>query len=119
MKRRRITLLGIMKITYTHTAVYINILTFLFVTATFYHTSANDWFSNHGILMNFILFIVFIIILIVSFSFLFVYKYDVPSSLGWYFDQLCDYSTTYKRDISELNKKIDSLIEKIELLENP
>lgn len=108
--QRRLPFIGAIKITWTHTAVYVNLITFLLTTAIFWHTTGSVWMYHYfGWSVSYYLFLLILTAGVLIFSGLFVYKYDVPSTLGWYYDQLCTHSTIYKRDIKEIEEDLEDI----------
>lgn len=96
--------------TWTHTAVYVNLATFFFVVATFYQTTGHGWFiAELGWAPGFPLFLLMLGAGVASFALLFVFRYDVPSTLGWYYDQLCTFGEVYRKDIESLQNEIREL----------
>lgn len=103
MKQKRLPFVGAIKITWTHTAVYVNLITFFLTTAIFWHTTGSHWMQNEfGWHLPYYAFLLIVVGIIATFSLIFVYRFDVPSTLGWYYDQLCKHSYVYKDDIAEI-----------------
>jgi len=98
---------GVAKITYTHTAVYFNLGTFLMMTATFWFTTGNKWSVKY---LGFsITYPGFMLILAIGalVAMWVIYKFEMPSSFRFWFDQGYQHSTLLPGDLKRMESKLD------------
>ena len=101
---------GAIKIVYTHTAVYFNLGTFLFSTAIFWYTTGWRWSSRY---LDFNITYPGFMAIILSGAILaglLIYKFEMPSSFRFWFDQGYKHSTLLPSDLIRIENKIDQLL---------
>ena len=105
------TFWGVAKITYTHTAVYFNLGTFLLTTAVFWFTTGSKWSIKYlGFSITYPGFLACLICGAICAGII-IYKFEMPSSFRFWFDQGYKHSTLLPADIEEI-KQILRRIEK-------
>ena len=99
-------LIGAIKVTYTHVAVYFNLGTFLFSTAIFWYTTGWKWSLRY---LDFNLtypgFMACLATGAIIFAIL-VYKFELPSTLRFQFDQMYQHSTLLPADVAEIKQML-------------
>jgi len=102
-------LIGAVKITYTNTAPYINIYTALSVSAIFWYTSGWKLSVKYlGLSITYPGFMAICLLFGIIFS-LIVYKFEMPSSMRFLFDQWFKHSTLLPARLDALDHKLDML----------
>lgn len=109
---------GAAKITWTHMAIYVNAGTFLMMTATFYHTTAQHWFFRKldGWTPGYPLFLFAILCVIGLVALFWEFRFSIPSVFRFQQDQLYEHSKVFKGDIKQIIKNTKELREDLDEL---
>ncbi len=103
-------IIGAAKVTYTNTAPYINIYTALSVSAIFWYTSGWKLSVKYiGFSITYPGFMAICLLAGIVFS-LIVYKFEMPSSMRFLFDQWFKHSTLLPARLDNIENKLDKLI---------
>lgn len=94
---------GLIKATWVHIAVYVNAMSFCLVAITAYYTTIEP-----VIHLPFVAF-VFIIATVIISAMILEYKYIMPSTFRFNFDQFITHSTLFKEWMNKLNDKMDNI----------
>ena len=101
-KQRQIgSIPGAIKIIWTHIAVYVNAMTFILVMVTAYHTTVYPVTGIDFPVYASCLGLIIIVAMILE------YKYIMPSSFRFHFDQSIAHSSLFKNMISNIDNKLD------------
>ena len=94
---------GAVKIIWTHIAVYVNAMTFILVMVTAYHTTVNPVTGLSFPIYAFVMGIIIIVVMVLE------YKYIMPSSFKFHFDQSIIHSTVFKGWMERVDVKLESI----------
>ncbi len=91
-------------------AVFITVVNFFMLAATFFATALSPYLVERGILIPFWLFLVVLTVPIISAGFL-LFKYAVPSFFSAFNDQFYKHGSVLKKDMDELKEIVIKLSE--------
>ena len=97
-------------------AVFITVINFFMLAATFFATAFSPYLIERGISLPFWLFLVLLTIPIISMGFV-MFKYAVPSFFSAFNDQFYKHGSNLKKDMAELKRGNKNILKRIGKLE--